>query len=150
VYVAVAGAGQASAEIGQLAEEVGRLLAVAGVVVVTGGLGGVMEAASRGAAQAGGQVVAIVPGESRQAATPHATAVVATGTGQGRNLALAATCDGMIAVGGEWGTLSEIALAGKLGRPVVALAGWDVRGVELAADPADAVARLFARLGPSS
>jgi len=150
VYVAVAGAGQASAEIGQLAEEVGRLLAVAGVVVVTGGLGGVMEAASRGAAQAGGQVVAIVPGESRQAATPHATAVVATGTGQGRNLALAATCDGMIAVGGEWGTLSEIALAGKLGRPVVALAGWDVRGVELAADPADALARLFARLRPSS
>jgi uncharacterized protein (TIGR00725 family) len=150
VYVAVAGAGQASAEIGQLAEEVGRLLAVAGVVVVTGGLGGVMEAASRGAAQAGGQAVAIVPGESRQAATPHATAVVATGTGQGRNLALAATCDGMIAVGGEWGTLSEIALAGKLGRPVVALAGWDVRGVEPAADPADAVARLFARLRPSS
>lgn len=148
--MAVAGAGQASAEIGQLAEEVGRLLAVAGVVVVTGGLGGVMEAASRGAAQAGGQVVAIVPGESRQAATPHATAVVATGTGQGRNLALAATCDGMIAVGGEWGTLSEIALAGKLGRPVVALAGWDVRGVEPAADPADAVARLFARLRPSS
>ena len=148
--MAVAGAGQASAEIGQLAEEVGRLLAVAGVVVVTGGLGGVMEAASRGAAQAGGQVVAIVPGESRQAATPHATAVVATGTGQGRNLALAATCDGMIAVGGEWGTLSEIALAGKLGRPVVALAGWDVRGVELAADPADALARLFARLRPSS
>ena len=62
---------------------------------------------------------------------------------------MAATCDGMIAVGGEWGTLSEIALAGKLGRPVVALAGWEVRGVEVAADPADAVARLLARLAAS-
>jgi uncharacterized protein (TIGR00725 family) len=150
VYVAVAGAGRASAEVEHLAEEVGRLLAGAGAVVVTGGLGGVMEAASRGAAQAGGQVIAIVPGESREAATAHATAVVATGTGQARNLALAATCDGMIAVGGEWGTLSEIALAGKLGRPVVALAGWQVRGVDLAADPADAVARLLERLVPAS
>ena len=149
VYVAVAGAGEASAEIERLAEEVGRLLAGAGAVVVTGGLGGVMDAASRGASQAGGRVIAIVPGESRDQATVHATAVVATGTGQARNLALAATCDGMIAVGGEWGTLSEIALAGKLGRPVVALAGWEVRGVEVAADPADAVARLLGRLPAS-
>jgi len=147
VYVAVAGAGRASAEVEGLAEEVGRLLAEAGAVVVTGGLTGVMDAASRGAAAAGGQVVAIVPGESRAGATTHATTVVATGIGQARNLALAATCDGMIAVGGEWGTLSEIGLAGKLGRPVVALAGWDVRGVERADDPADAVARLLELLG---
>ena len=147
VHVAVAGAGRASADVERLAEEVGRLLARAGAVVVTGGLGGVMEAASRGAAAAGGQVIAIVPGESRAGATAHATAVVATGVGQARNLAVAATCDGMIAVGGEWGTLSEIALAGKLGRPVVALAGWEVRGVECAADPADAVARILGRLG---
>jgi uncharacterized protein (TIGR00725 family) len=150
VYVAVAGAGRALAEVERLAEEVGRLLAGAGAVVVTGGLGGVMEAASRGAAAAGGQVIAIVPGESRDGATARATAVVATGAGQARNLAVAATCDGMIAVGGEWGTLSEIGLAGKLGRPVVALHGWEVRGVEIAADPADAVARLLARLAPPS
>ena len=148
MYVAVAGAGRASAEVERLAEEVGRLLARAGAVVVTGGLGGVMEAASRGAAEAGGRVVAIVPGESREGATAHATTVVATGAGQARNLAVAATCDGMIAVGGEWGTLSEIALAAKLGRPVVALGGWEVRGVDCASDPADAVARLFARLLP--
>jgi uncharacterized protein (TIGR00725 family) len=148
VYVAVAGAGRASAEVERMAEEVGRLLALSGAVVVTGGLGGVMDAASRGAAGAGGQVIAIVPGESRTGATAHATMVVATGAGQARNLALAATCDGMVAVGGEWGTLSEIALAGKLGRPVVALAGWEVHGVECAADPADAVARLLARLHP--
>jgi uncharacterized protein (TIGR00725 family) len=148
VYVAVTGAARASAEVERLAEEVGRLLARAGAVVVTGGLGGVMEAASRGAAEAGGQVVAIVPGESREGATSHATAVVATGAGQARNLAVAATGDGMIAVGGEWGTLSEIALAGKLGRPVVALRGWEVAGVESASDPADAVARLLARLAP--
>jgi uncharacterized protein (TIGR00725 family) len=146
VYVAVAGAGRAPAEVERLAEEVGRLLAGAGAVVVTGGLGGVMDAASRGAAAAGGRVVAILPGESRAGATTHADVVVATGAGQARNLAVAATCDGMIAVGGEWGTLSEIGLAGKLGRPVVALGGWEVRGVEVAADPADAVARLLARL----
>jgi uncharacterized protein (TIGR00725 family) len=149
VYVAVAGAGRASVELERLAEEVGRRLAEAGATVVTGGLGGVMDAASRGAAAAGGQVIAIVPGESRAEATAHATAVVATGTGQARNLAIAATCDGMIAVGGEWGTLSEIGLAGKLGRPVVALAGWEVRGVDCAGDPADAVERLFGLLGQS-
>jgi uncharacterized protein (TIGR00725 family) len=146
VYVAVVGAGRASPEIERLAEQVGALLARAGAVVVTGGLSGVMDAASRGAAAAGGQVVAIVPGESRAGATPHATTVVATGTGQARNLAVAATCDGMVAVGGEWGTLSEIALAGKLGRPVVALAGWEVRGVETAADPEAAVVRLLGLL----
>ncbi len=144
--MSVVGAGRAPADVERLAEEVGGLLARAGAVVVTGGLGGVMEAASRGAASAGGHVVAIVPGDSRASATPHATTVVATGAGQARNLAVAATCDGMIAVGGEWGTLSEIALAGKLGRPVVALAGWEVRGVEVASDPADAVARVLARL----
>jgi hypothetical protein len=108
-----------------------------------------MDAASRGAARAGGRVVAIVPGESRAGATAHATTVVAAGTGQARNLAVAATCDGMIAVGGEWGTLSEIALAGKLGRPVVVLHGWEVAGVETASDPGDAVRRLLARLAPS-
>jgi uncharacterized protein (TIGR00725 family) len=143
VYVAVVGAGRASSELERLAEEVGRLLAGAGAVVVTGGLTGVMDAASRGAAAAGGHVVAIVPGDSRAGATRHATTVVATGAGQARNLAVAATCDGMIAVGGEWGTLSEIALAGKLGRPVVALASWRVPGIEAAADPAAAVARLL-------
>jgi uncharacterized protein (TIGR00725 family) len=143
VYVAVVGAGRASPEIERLAEEVGRRLAQAGAVVITGGLTGVMDAASRGAAAAGGHVVAIVPGESRAGATTHAAKVVATGTGQGRNLAVAATCDGMIAVGGEWGTLSEIALAAKLGRPVVALAGWEVRGVEIAPDPEGAVRRLL-------
>ncbi len=148
VYVAVVGAGRASAEVERLAEEVGRRLAQAGAVVVTGGLAGVMDAASRGAAAAGGRVVAIVPGESRADATPHADTVVATGAGQARNLAVAATCDGMIAVGGEWGTLSEIALAGKLGRPVIALQGWEVRGVETAADPADAVTRLLELLAP--
>jgi uncharacterized protein (TIGR00725 family) len=143
VYVAVVGAGRANAGVERLAEEVGRRLAQAGAVVVTGGLTGVMDAASRGAASASGHVVAVVPGESRAGATAHATTVVATGTGQARNLAVAATCDGMIAVGGEWGTLSEIALAGKLGRPVVALAGWEVPGVETAADPEAAVARLL-------
>ncbi len=147
MYVAVAGAGRASAEVAGLAEHVGRLLAEAGAVVVTGGLGGVMEAASRGASQAGGRVLAILPGESRHEATRHATLAVATGAGQARNVAIAATCDGMIAVDGEWGTLSEIGLARKLGRPVVALAGWEIRGVEQCAAPEDAVRRILELIG---
>ncbi|MGZ4430613.1 MAG: TIGR00725 family protein [Gaiellales bacterium] len=147
MYVAVAGAGRASPEVAGLAERVGQLLAKAGAVVVTGGLGGVMEAASRGASRAGGQVLAIVPGESRREATAYATLAVATGTGQARNLAIAATCDGLIAVGGEWGTLSEIGLARKLGRPVVALAGWDIRGIERCSAPEDAVRRILELVG---
>ena len=140
VYVAVAGASVAGERVAALAERVGELLAGRGCVVVTGGLGGVMEAASRGAHTAGGQVLAILPGESRDEATAHADLVVATGTGQARNLALAATCDALIAVGGEWGTLSEIALARKLGRPVVTLAGWELPGIPSAESPESAVA----------
>ena len=144
-YVSVAGAGRASPDLEALAEDVGRRLAQAGAVVVTGGLGGVMDAASRGAAAAGGLVLAIVPGASRAGATPHATLVAASGAGEARNLAVAATGDGLIAVGGEWGTLSEIALARKLGRPVVTLAGHAVPGIE-EADGAEAAVRRVLEL----
>jgi uncharacterized protein (TIGR00725 family) len=115
-------------ELGRLAEAVGRLLAEAGVKVVCGGRGGVMEAASRGAAEAGGTVIGIVPGTTPEDANPHCTHVVATGVGQARNLAVVASGEAAIAVGGEWGTLSEIALARRLDRPVVALRSWRVSG----------------------
>ena len=107
---------------------------------MTGGLGEVMSAAHRGAKAAGGTTIAILPGEERDAANPWADHVVVTGVGHARNLAVAASGDAVIAVGGEWGTLAEIAFARRLGRPVVALAGApQVDGIETAATPAEAV-----------
>jgi uncharacterized protein (TIGR00725 family) len=128
--VSVIGAGRCEpdSEVARLAEEVGRLLAAEGVTVVCGGLGGVMEAASRGAAEAGGTVIGIVPRESPAEANPHCTHVVATGIGHGRNLAVVASGEAAIAVGGEWGTLSEIGFARALGRTVVALRSWGLGG----------------------
>ncbi len=135
--VAVIGSG---AEWEAAAEEIGRLLAACGCTVVTGGLGEVMAAAHRGAKSAGGTTIAILPGERREAANPWADHVVVTGIGHARNLAVAASGDAVIAVGGAWGTLAEIAFARRLGRRVVALAGApEVNGIETAATPAEAV-----------
>jgi len=111
-----------------LAEEVGRLLAEAGVTLVCGGRGGVMEAAARGAAGAGGSVIGVLPWVSIDDANPYCTQAVATGIGQARNLAVVASGEAAIAVSGEWGTLSEIAHARNLGRTVVALRSWSVSG----------------------
>ena len=122
------------------AEEVGRLLAERGCTVVTGGGGEVMAAASRGAKQAGGTTVGILPGERREDANPWVDHVVVTGIGHARNLAVAASGDAVIAVGGSWGTTAEIAFALRLGRPVVILEpGLAVPGVRRAATPGEAV-----------
>lgn len=124
--IAVIGSGSCDqgCELALLAEEVGSRLAQAGAVVVCGGLGGVMEAASRGAAEAGGAVIGIVPWDTPAKANPFCTYVIATGVGEARNLAVVASGEAVIAVGGEWGTLSEIGHARKLGRTVVALRSW--------------------------
>ena len=127
------------------AEEVGRFIASRGCVVVTGGLGEVMAAAHRGAKSAGGTTIAILPGESRAEANPWADLVVATGVGHARNLAVAASGDAVIAVGGSWGTLAEIAFAMRLGRRVVVLDGPSVDGVRQVGTPAEAVEAV---LGP--
>jgi uncharacterized protein (TIGR00725 family) len=113
-----------------LAEQVGRLLAEAGVTVVSGGRGGVMEAAARGAAGAGGDVIGVLPWVDPNDANPYCTQVVATGIGHARNLAVVASGEAAIAISGEWGTLSEIAHARNLGRTVVALRSWSVSGRE--------------------
>jgi uncharacterized protein (TIGR00725 family) len=128
--VSVIGSGGCSeeTEAWRLAEEVGRLLAEAGVTVVCGGRGGVMEAAARGAAGAGGNVIGILPWVSIDDANPFCTQVVATGIGHARNLAVVASGEAAIAVSGEWGTLSEIAHARNMGRAVVALHSWSVSG----------------------
>jgi uncharacterized protein (TIGR00725 family) len=123
------------------AESVGRLLAEQGATVVTGGLGEVMEAAARGAKQAGGTTLGIVPGETRERANPWLDHVVVTGIGHARNLAVVASGDAVIAVGGRYGTLAEIGFALTLGRPVVVLEpGWQVEGTLRATAPEQAVA----------
>ncbi|GIU93579.1 MAG: TIGR00725 family protein [Gaiellaceae bacterium] len=135
--VSVIGSGR---EWEEAAEKVGSLLAQRGCTVVTGGLDEVMEAAHRGARSAGGATIAILPGERREAANPWAEHVVVTGIGHARNLAVAASGDAVIAVGGSYGTISEIAFALRLGRPVVALEGAPaVEGVEWASSPEEAV-----------
>ena len=131
-----AGTCEQGSELATLAEDVGRRLAEEGAVLVCGGMGGVMEAASRGAAAAGGIVIGIVPGESTDDANPHCTHVVATGIGHARNLAVVASGEAVIALGGEWGTLAEIGFARRLGRTVVAASSWELRGAgEMAAAP---------------
>jgi uncharacterized protein (TIGR00725 family) len=136
--VSVIGSG---AEYEPLAEEVGRLLAERGCTVVTGGLDEVMAAAHRGAKAAGGTTLAILPGESHADANPWADHVVVTGIGHARNLAVAASGQAVIAVGGSFGTLAEIAFALRLGRKVVILEGGpQVPGVPRASTPEEAVA----------
>ncbi len=117
-------------EAARLSEEVGRLLAEAGVTLVCGGLTGVMEAACRGAAEADGVAIGIVPGNSVAEANPFCTHVIATGIGHARNLSVVSSGDAVIAIGGEWGTLSEIGFARALDRPVIALRSWTLNGRE--------------------
>jgi len=144
VQVSVIGSG---AEHEPRAEEVGRLLGERGCTVVTGGLGEVMAAAARGAKAAGGTTIGILPGRDRSDANEWVDHAVATGLGHMRNFAVAASGDAVIAVGGAWGTLSEIAYAKILGRPVVILEpGLEVEGVDRAATPEEAVERVLARL----
>jgi hypothetical protein len=155
--VAVIGAGAAvpGSEAWELAEAVGRGLAAAGVVIVCGGRGGVMEAACRGAAAAGGEAIGIVPGHELDEANRFCTRVVATGVGHARNLAVVSSGEVVIAVGGEWGTLSEIGHARAIGRIVIALRSWTLSGreqmegapgIEVCETPEAAVAAALAAL----
>jgi uncharacterized protein (TIGR00725 family) len=145
VQVAVIGSG---AEHERRAEEVGRLLAERGCTVVCGGRGEVMAAAARGAKAAGGTTIGILPGESRADASRWIDHVVVTGVGHARNLAVAASGDAVVAVGGSWGTLTEIGFAGILGRPTVILEpGWRIEGVRRAGTPAEAVELVLSLLG---
>lgn len=142
--VAVIGAGECDGATREAAREVGRLLAQAGCVVFTGGLGGVMEAASRGAAEAGGLVVGVVPGPDPRDANAHVGVAVATGMGDARNTILANSAEAFVAIGGAYGTLSEIAFALKRGKRVVSLGSWEVDpAIVKASSPQEAVERLL-------
>ncbi len=151
LMVAVVGGGEATPEESAAAEIVGRELARRGCVVVCGGRTGVMEAACRGARSEGGHTIGILPGRDRSEANPGVEFAVVTGIGEARNLAVVLTADVVIAIGGGYGTLSEIALASKAGKPVVGLRTWSValRGEEdqsvlRVADPTDAVEAALA------
>ncbi|MFL5863052.1 MAG: TIGR00725 family protein [Solirubrobacteraceae bacterium] len=142
-HIAVVGASRPSPEQEQAAEEVGRGLGAAGAIVITGGRGGVMAAASRGAHEAGAVVVGILPGRDRRDANEWVSVALATGMGELRNGLVVGGADAVVAVGGAYGTLSEIALALAAGVGVVGYDTWAIEGVELADTPAAAVARAL-------
>ena len=148
VYVAVVGSGAASGELYEQARRVGELVAGRGGIVVCGGLGGVMEAAACGATEAGGTAIGVLPDENRGRANGYLSFSIATGAGQARNLAVVCSGDVVIAIGGEYGTLSEVGLALKMGRPVVSLGSWDLGDhVAVAETPRGAVGAAYRLLG---
>jgi len=144
--IAVIGGGQCTKKEAVLAEEVGRELARRGAVLVCGGLGGVMEAACRGASSEGGITIGILPGDDSQAANPHVQIPIATGMGYARNIAVVKSARVVIAVGGSYGTLSEISYALQGGTPVIGINTWSLsrngkedRSIILAQSPTEAV-----------
>ncbi len=150
-YIAVIGPGQAEPPAEAVAEAVGALVARRGGVVVTGGLGGVMAAACRGARRAGGLAVGLLPGTDRADANPHCTVALPTGIGEARNALVVRAADAVIAVSGGYGTLSEIGLALKMGLPVFGLDTWELDpwrlpgpGIRACRTPEEAVDLAFA------
>ncbi|MDQ3620024.1 MAG: TIGR00725 family protein [Actinomycetota bacterium] len=152
-YVGVIGAGETDRKTEETAEEVGRLLAERGAVLICGGLGGVMEAACRGAKSAGGVTVGILPGTDRRHGNAYLDVTLPTGMGEMRNALIVRASEVLIAVAGEFGTLSEIAFAIKTGVPVVGMDTWDLSGKGRAGDavlrassPGEAVDRALREL----
>ena len=128
------------------AEKVGRLIAQKEIVLVCGGLSGVMEAVSRGARSAGGVTVGILPQEHKRDANEYIDIPIVTGLGIGRNVIIARTADVLISIGGEYGTLSEIAFALQMGKPVIGIRTWDIKGIIPVANAEEAVNRALALL----
>jgi len=153
VYVAVCGGGQCGEATAQIAEAVGIELAQNRALVICGGGGGVMEAAARGVNKEGGFILGVLPGNSPREGNNYLTASVATGMGEARNAVIARTCEAMIAIGGEHGTLSEIAMALKMGKPVVGINTWEITpyqkkcaadsGIVYASSPEEAVEKAI-------
>jgi len=138
-YIGVIGGAKCSRSVRKMAEEVGRGIAKSGAVLVCGGKGGVMTAACRGAKAVGGLTVGILPGRERSGANRYVDIAIATGINEARNLAIIRTADALVAVGGSYGTLSEIGFALKAGKKVVGLKTWDIKGIVPAATAEEAV-----------
>ena len=154
MFVAVIGSAECDREVAALAEAVGREIARRGAILVCGGRGGVMAAACRGAKAEGGTTVGILPGVDRREANPYVDVPIVTGLGEARNAIVVRTADAVVAVSGGYGTLSEIGLALKMGRPVVGLGTWElghgggpVAAVIPAGTPEQAVAQAVALAG---
>jgi uncharacterized protein (TIGR00725 family) len=145
--IAIIGGRRANKSLLKEAEKAGRLIAERGALVVTGGLGGIMEAASRGAKSAGGITIGVLPHDNKEKANEYVDIALATGLGIGRNVVIARTADAAIAIGGEYGTLSEIAFALQMEKPVVCIQSWEVKGVIPAEGAEEAVAKAFEALG---
>jgi len=144
MIISVIGAGTCNNETYSIAEEIGKLIAQKGAILVTGGLGGVMEAASKGAIEAGGTTVGILPGFSKEDANKYVSIPITTGLSHARNIVIVRSADAVIAVSGEYGTLSEIAVALKLGKPVIGIKTWEnIEGLIEAESSQEAVNKAF-------
>lgn len=143
MLIGVIGASSCNAQIAELAEAVGREIGRRGAVLVCGGLGGVMEFASKGAKEAGGLTIGILPGTSREEANCYIDIPIVTGLGHARNVVIAHSSDGIIAISGEHGTLSEIAIGLKLKKTVIGLNTWDIEGVIRVKTAAEAVEKAM-------
>jgi uncharacterized protein (TIGR00725 family) len=136
IHIGVIGAGECSPEIYHQANEMGHLIGKNGWILFCGGLGGVMEAAAKGCYQSGGMTVGVLPGKKKDSANPFIRLSIATGLGEGRNLLVVRASDVVVAIAGGYGTLSEIGLSLKIGKPVIGLKTWpDIEGVDYAETP---------------
>jgi uncharacterized protein (TIGR00725 family) len=141
--IAVIGAGSADRSLLKIAEDVGKFIAGRNAILICGGLGGVMEAAARGARSEGGTAVGILPQDHKSETNNYIDIPVATGFGEGRNVIIVRTADAIIAVGGEYGTLSEIALGLRMGKTVIGIETWDIKGIIKAENAEAAVNKVF-------
>jgi len=148
--IGVIGGREVKKELLTVAETVGRMIAERGILLICGGLSGVMEAVSRGAKQAGGTTIGILPHDTKDKANRYIDIPIATGFGIGRNIIIVRSSDVIIAIGGEYGTLSEIAFALQLGKPVIGIETWEINGVIKAIDADDAVNKAVGFLTSAS
>ena len=150
-HIGLIGAGECSDDTYRLARDMGYEIGKKGWLLICGGLGGVMEGAARGCSEAGGMTVGILPGLNKGSANPYVRIPMPTGLGDGRNLLVVRASDALIAIAGGYGTLSEIALALKAGKPVIGIETWrDIRGIHYAADPHEAIQAVIRLLESSS
>ncbi len=146
IVIGIIGAAKAEKRILDIAEQLGRLIAKNQAILITGGLSGVMEYASKGAYMEGGITVGILPGNRKENANPYISVPIATGLGEMRNVLIVRACDVLIAVGGEYGTLSEIAFALKTGKRVIGINTWDIPGIISVSSPEEAIKEVFAHI----
>ncbi|VAX24354.1 hypothetical protein MNBD_NITROSPINAE02-137 [hydrothermal vent metagenome] len=148
IIIGVIGAGSCTADVSGGAQKVGELIAGRGAMLVCGGLGGVMESAAKGAFSNGGVTIGILPGDNKDDRSPYISIPIVTDMGHARNVIIAQTADGLIAIEGGSGTLSEIAISMKLGKPVVSIGKWSqMEGVIAAQTPEEAVEKVFKLIG---